>query len=253
MKGLTAFARKEVMEILRTWRIWVLPGILLFFALGGPAMAKYTPQIVAAAAGSQLKGFTLPPPGYQDSYSQWIKNLSQIGLFALIIIYGGIVFSERKSGTAILVLTKPLSRSAFVIAKALVHMAFLAAVVLAGTLSTWGGTALFFGEAPAGALFASAGAWLVFGLLFLALMTLLSVTINSQAGAAGLGLGAYALVSLAAIWEPLRTYSPAALVGGPATLASGGSFEAFWPIASSALLAALLVALAALAFSRKEL
>ena len=31
MSGTAVFARKEAMEILRTWRIWVLPGILLFW------------------------------------------------------------------------------------------------------------------------------------------------------------------------------------------------------------------------------
>jgi len=36
MNGFTVFARKEAREILRTWRVWVLPGILAFFALTGP-------------------------------------------------------------------------------------------------------------------------------------------------------------------------------------------------------------------------
>jgi ABC-2 type transport system permease protein len=253
MRGFTAFARKEAVEIPRTWRIWVLPGILLFFALTGPAMAKYTPEIVRMAAGSQMAGFTLPPPVYSDSYAQWVKNLSQIALFAIIIIYGGIVSSERKSGTAALVLTKPVSRSAFVAAKMLVHTVFLTVTVTAGTLITWGGTALMFGQAPAGPLFASAGAWLAFGILFIAVMLLLSVVVNSQAGAAGIGLGAYAIVSVSALWKPLGTYSPAALVGGPATLASGKTFAAGWPVTTSLLLAFALVALSAVAFRRKEL
>ncbi len=177
------------------------PGILLFFALTGPAFAKYAPQIVAAVGGSQLAGFRLPAPVFLDSYAQWVKNLSQIGLFAIIIIYGGIVSSERRSGTAALVLTKPVSRSGFVAAKMLVHAVFLAVTVMAGTVITWGGTALLFGHAAAAPLFAATGAWLAFGFLFLAVMTLLSVMVSSQAGAAGIGLGAYALVSFAATVE----------------------------------------------------
>jgi len=253
MRGFIAFARKEVVEILRTWRIWVLPGILLFFALTGPAMARYTPEIVAAVAGSQLAGFTLPTPVYQDAYAQWIKSLSQIGLFAVIIIYGGIVSSERRSGTAALVLTKPVSRAGFVVAKTLVQALFLAVVVMAGAAITWGGTALFFGIAPSRPLFAATGTWLAFGFLFVTVMTLLSVMVSSQAGAAGIGLGIYVLVSIAGLWKPLGMYSPAALVGGPATLASGRAFDAGWPIATTLMLAAALIALAALSFNRKEL
>ena len=253
MSGTAVFARKEVREILRTWRIWVLPGILLFFAFTGPVLAKLTPEIVGALAADQLGGLKIPTPTYLDAYAQWIKNLSQIGLFALIIIYGSIVSGESKSGTAVLVLTKPVSRTAFIIAKATVHSAFLAILVVIGTLVTWGLTAAVFREAPGSALWSSALVWLVFGLLFIALMTLLSVLIGSAAGAAGAGLGAYALMSIAAIWKPLGTYSPAALATMPSSLAAGKGVAVLWPVLTSLLLAAALFALASRAFRRSEL
>jgi ABC-2 type transport system permease protein len=204
-------------------------------------------------AGDQFKGLVLPTPTYLDAYGQWIKNLSGITLYALIIIYGSIISSERKSGTAVLVLTKPVSRTAFVVAKAVVHSMFLAVLVVAGTLITWGLTAAIFGQAPGSALWSSAMVWLVFGVLFIALMTLLSVIIGSAAGAAGAGLGAYALVVIAAIWKPLGTYSPAALASQPASLAAGKGVAVLWPVLTSLLLAVVLVALAALAFRRKDL
>ena len=64
-------------------------------------------------------------------------------------------------------------------------------------------------------------AWLAFGVLFLAIMTLLSSLLGSQAGAAGIGLGVFALMSLAGLWEPLAKYSPVGLVVAPMTLATG--------------------------------
>jgi len=253
MNGFTVLARKEAHEILRTWRVWVLPGILLFFAVTGPVVTKFTPEIVGAVAGNQLGGFTLPTPTYFDSYASWIKNLSQIALFALIIIYGSIVSAETKSGTAVLVLTKPVSRTAFVIAKAAVHSVFLAVLVVVGTLLTWGLTAAVFGKAPGSALWSSALVWLVLGVLFVALMVLLSVLIASAAGAAGAGLGAYALVSIASIWKPLATYSPAGLAVQPASLASGKDAAVLWPVLTSLLLTVALVALAAQMFRHKDL
>src|SRR5581483_5533907 len=39
LSGAAVFAAKEVREIWRTWRIWVLPGIVLFFAVTGPFLA----------------------------------------------------------------------------------------------------------------------------------------------------------------------------------------------------------------------
>jgi ABC-2 type transport system permease protein len=244
MSGTGAFARKEVGEILRTWRLWVLPGILLFFAVTGPVLARFTPQIVGALAANQLGGFQIPTPTYLDAYAQWVKNLAQIVLFALIIIYGGLVSGESKSGTAILVLTKPVSRSAFVVVKAAVHALFFAVLLLGGTLVTWGLTALTFGSAPGSALWSSSLVSLVLGELFIAVMTVLSVLIGSSAGAAGAGLGAYALLSIAGIWKPLARFSPAGL---------GTAADVLWPVLTSLALMVALVALAAALFRRKDL
>jgi ABC-2 type transport system permease protein len=253
MSGFAAFAGKEAKEILRTWRIWVLPGILLLFALTGPVLAKLTPQLMAMGGGNQFKGLVFPTPTYHEAYGQWIKNLSQLALLVLLIVYGSIISSERKSGTAVLVLTKPVSRTAFIVAKAVVHSAFLAVLVIAGTLITWGLTVAIFGQAPGSALWSASLVWLVYGVLFIALMTLLSVLIGSSAGAAGVGIGAYALLSIAATWKPLGTNSPAALATLPSSLVAGKDVAVMWPVLTSLLLAAVLFALAARAFRRSEL
>lgn len=253
MSGFAAFAGKEAREILRTWRIWVLPGILLLFALTGPVLARFTPELLGAVGGDQFQGLELATPTHHDAYAQWIKNLSGVALFALIIVYASVVSAERRSGTAVLVLTKPVSRTAFVLAKAVVHSAFLAVLVVGGTLITWGLTAAIFGQAPGSELWSASLVWLVLGVLFIAVMMLLSVLIGSAAGAAGAGLGAYALVSVAAIWEPLGTYSPAALTRVPSALLAGEDVAVLWPVLTSLVLAAVLFALAALMFRRSEL
>lgn len=253
MTGLGVFAGKEAREILRTWRLWVLPSIVLLFALTGPVLARFTPQLVGALVGNQLQGLKIPEPTYSDAYIQWVKNLSQIVLIAIIIVYAGLVSGEIRSGTAVLVLTKPLSRTAFVTAKAAVHSLFLVCIVAVGALLTWGLTWLIFGSAPAAALWSATGAFLLLGLVFVALMTLLSVLIRSTAGAAGAGLGVYVVLSIAAIWKPLGTYSPAALTTQPASLAAGKDVAALWPVLISMLLVPVLVALAGGLFRRQDL
>jgi len=248
------FARKEAVEIVRTWRIWVLPAIILFFAITAPLLARFTPEIVGAVAGDQLGGLTLPPGTSLDAYGQWIKNLSQITLFALIIIYGGIVSSETSSGTAILVLTKPMSRTAFVAVKAVIHSTFLVALAVIGALITWGLTAAVFGTAAPGPLWSSTLIWIVLGVFYIGLMTFFSVLIPSAAGAAGAGMGAFVLLAIAALWKPLGDHSPAGLAGQAAALAAGKTVpDLLWPVLVSLVLAVGFVAAAALLFRRKEL
>ena len=49
---MTAFLRKERGETLHTWRIWVLPAILLFIGVTSPVMTVLLPAIVKWAARS---------------------------------------------------------------------------------------------------------------------------------------------------------------------------------------------------------
>lgn len=255
MRGFNAFLGKEFREIFRTWRIWVLPGIVLFFAVTGPVLAKITPELLGSLMTDQQPGVViqLPDPTYVDAYLQWTKNLSQMVLFALIIMFGGMISGEKKSGTAALVLTKPLSRTAFVIAKFVSQAALVIVPTVLGALATWGITYAVFAEAPLARLAEATGAWLVFALLFVALMELLSALLDSQAGAAGLGFLGYIVFSVASIWKPALDFSPSGLVGAPTNLVMGEAAELGWPIVATLALTALCVAGAVYVFRKREL
>lgn len=252
----STFVGKEVAEILGTWRIFVLPLIVLFFAASGPLMAKWTPEILKAATGAQgdailkLIGGT---PTYLESYAQWVKNLMQVVFFAVVIIYGGLISSERKSGTAILVLTKPISRATFVAAKALVHMVFLTAVTVLGTALTWGVTYAVFRVAPGGPLWQASLTWLAFALFFVGAMTFFSVVLNSQAGAAGLGIALYAALALASMFPLMALITPAGLVSAPAAIAMGDEFPSVWAVMTTLAGAIGFVGAGAWLFGRQEL
>jgi ABC-2 type transport system permease protein len=254
MRGFGAFLGKEFREIVRTWRIWVLPGIVLFFAISGPPLAKITPELlssfVPADSGMVIQ---MPDPTYVDSYLQWTKNLQQIVLFTVIIMFGGIISVEKKSGTATLVLTKPLSRTAFVISKTLSALVLLVVTVCVGALATWGLTYAIFAEAPLAPIAQATGTWLLTGALFLALMVALSAAMDSQAGAAGLGFLGFIVLSIATLWKPAMDYSPAGLLSAPTTLVMGESATLGWPIATTVALTLACVAAAVLVFRKREL
>ncbi len=256
MRGFGVFLGKEFREIFRTWRIWVLPGIVLFLAISGPILAKLTPELISSMSQSGDLGgaiITVPDPTWRDAYLQWTKNISQIVTWALVIILGGMVSAERRSGTAILVLTKPISRPAFVLAKFVSNAVFLTVTSVIGAVVTWGMTYLIFAEAPVRVLAEATGVWLASALFITGVMTLISALVGSQSGAAGLGFGVLVLLSIVTLWGPAVEYSPAGLLIAPNAVLLGTGMSIAWPLATSALATVALVGGAVLAFGRKEL
>lgn len=254
MRGFSALLGKDLLEIVRTWRAFVLPGIVLFAALTGPPSARYTPEILAAVtAGQPGLVIEVPDPTYLDSYAQWVKNLSQIVTFALVIIWGGLVSAERRSGTAALAVTKPVSRAAFVCAKALSAALLLVATVTVGAAVTWGLTLAMFGHAPAAVLASVTATWLAQSLLLLAVMTLLSTLVRSAAGAAGLGFGVVVVASLLTIWPAAVAATPVGLVAAPGAILAGAEPSLGLPVATGTLAAAACVGAAVWVFGRQEI
>ncbi len=194
MTGFGAFLGKEFVEIRRTWRIWVIPGMLVFFGVTSPIIAALTPALVRSMAASQ-PGVVIhiPPPTALDAYGQFLKNLNQFVLIAVIIAGAGVVSGERSSGTAILALTKPLSRGAFVLAKIVSQIALLIAATAFGTAACLALTAVVFGVAHPARVATAMALWLLYASLLVVVMTFFSAAFRSRGAAAGAGLGFYFL------------------------------------------------------------
>lgn len=67
-----------------------------------PLAAKLLPQILASEGIS----ITLPDPSAIDSWSQFFKNISQMGLIVTVILFSGVLGTELSKGTLINMLTK---------------------------------------------------------------------------------------------------------------------------------------------------
>lgn len=253
MKGFIRFLGKDLLETVRTWRLPVVGGTVLVFALSGPVMALFTPQLLESMQASQ-PGVVIkvPDPVYRDAYLQWLKNLSQIVAFVGIIAAAGSVSTEVTSGTANLVLTKPVSRSSFVIAKWFSFVMLLVATVVAGTALTQAITLALFGRAPAAGLWPPTAVWLLYAVLLVTVSTLMSTRLPTLA-AAGVSIGVFFALSLGGLWGPLVRYTPVGLGSAPGGLATGGHPDLAWPIATGFVAIAALLALACWLFERREL
>jgi ABC-2 type transport system permease protein len=254
MTGFSAFLTKELQEIVKTWRIWVLPGMVFFFALSSPVIAALTPKLISSMAESQ-PGVTiiLPPPTWTDAYAQFLKNLSQVVLIAVVITGAGAISGERASGTAILTLTKPLARGAFVLAKVISQWLLLIAAAALGIVLCAVLTRAIFGTAPIWPLTHGVLLWLAYGLLLVTVMTFFSAAFGARGAAAGGGLAFFFLGFLIGIWAPALSYTWVGLLPAAARAALGQPATMLWPLLTAAGLSAATVAAAVKVFERQEL
>lgn len=116
MKSFLTFTKKEFMESLRTYKFFILIIIMAIFGLMSPIIAKITPDLLSSMdlAGMEI---SLPDPTYIDSFSQFFKNITQMALIAIILLFSTSVCHERIKGSCILMLTKKLSRTSFILSK----------------------------------------------------------------------------------------------------------------------------------------
>jgi ABC-2 type transport system permease protein len=254
MSGFAHVLGKEFTEIRRTWRLPTVLGVLVFFAIMSPLAAKATPWLVSSVTTSQPGVvIQIPEPTYVDSYVQWIKNLAQMGVLLVVFASAGLIANERSSGTAALVVTKPVSRSAFSVAKYVAQALLVAASTVIGTLVVLAGTWAIFGEAPLEGIVAASAAWLVAALFAISLTLALSAAFPTiAAGIGGLAVW-WVLGGLLSLWEPAVTYSPVGLLSAPTDLLAGNDVALGWPLATAALLIVAFVGLAGAIFSWREL
>jgi|BarGraNGADG00312_1021997.scaffolds.fasta_scaffold19286_1 ABC-2 type transport system permease protein len=250
MTGFGPFLVKELREISATWKLFVLPLMLLLCAVSSPLLALATPYLVSTVANLPLK---LPDPTVADAYAQWAKNLGQLPLLVVIVSFSSAVNGERASGTAAMALSKGLTPAAFVVAKVAAAFVLVAVPTALATVVMAITTRAVFGDAPWGTLLRATAAWLVLALWCVTAVVLLSTVLDSTSATAGLAIAAWVVLAVVSSWGPAARWSPAGLVGAPSSLAMGLDTVWLWPMLTAAVTAAMLVVGSVLALRRREL
>src|SRR5690606_21638030 len=112
-----AALRKEWLEQWRTSRLLIAAVVLTAFGFSAPLLAYFTPALIAMLPEAEALAGLIPPPTVGDAVAQYVENLSQFGTLLALLLTMGVVAQEKEKGTAALVLSKPLPRWAFLLAK----------------------------------------------------------------------------------------------------------------------------------------
>lgn len=255
LAGFRLLLEKELREQVRTLRLVVVVAVLATFGATSPLLAKFLPDIIKVA-GTETAGFTItmPTPTTADAVAQLVKNLGQFGLLIAILVCMGTVATEKERGTAGFVLTKPVGRGPFLMAKAAAIGLLLGAGIAAGYALAWVYTAVLFEALPIPGFVAS-GVVLWLSLLVTGSVTFLfSVLARSSLVAGGAGFVALVVTGIVAAIPGIGVYAPTGLSTPAIALGLGlPSGDLGGPVLVNVALVCLALGAAALAFRRQEL
>ena len=116
MTGYGAFVKKEFMEFYRSHKLLIILAVFLLLGMMNPLTAKITPQLVENFMPEGMI-VNLGEPTALDSWMQFYKNVPQLGLVVLVILFSGMMSQEYSKGTLINMLTKGLARRSVILSK----------------------------------------------------------------------------------------------------------------------------------------
>ncbi len=253
LTGYRALCAKELREAWRTGRLPIT--LVVFFVLGtvSPLLAYFTPELLQGATGQGVH-ITVATPTVTDAVVQYIKNVAGDGFLIAIVLAMGSVAREKERGTAAFLLTKPVSRLAFLAAKFSMLFLTLGLGMLTASVAAYAYTRYYFGHTSvAGFAQMALLIWLALT-AFMALTFLASALTRSTVAAGALGFAAWLILALLGISPTLLPDTPNGLSEPAQALALGATPQHLaQPIIATILVIVVALALAQVAFSRQEL
>jgi ABC-2 type transport system permease protein len=255
MYSLTGYRVLLAKELREAWRTSRLPiTLIVFFILGAlsPLAAHYTPELLKGATGPGIQ-ITSAAPTLKDAISQYVKNVGGDGFLIAIVLAMGSIAHEKERGTAAFVLTKPVSRLAFLAAKFTALLITLGLGMLVASVTAYAYTVYFFGATSALAFTKMALlTWLSLTAI-MALTFLASALTRSTVAAAALGFAAWLAQALLGISPQLLPNTPNGLSDPAQALALGATPQHLaQPIIATIALTIVALALTQIVFARQE-
>jgi ABC-2 type transport system permease protein len=220
MNFLTAF-NKEFLEQRRTRKFLIALVVLVLFGMTSPLMAKMTPQIMTMVPGGEAFVGMIPEPTINDAVAQYIKNITQFGILLGLVFSMGSMTVEKDKGTAAMILSKPMPRGSFLLAKfASLALTFIIAVVIAGVAAYYY-TYFLFGQMNVLNWLTLNGLIVLYILVYIAITLLYSTLTRTQYVAIGLSFGTLIFLGILGSLPGFGINLPDALISNASLLMSG--------------------------------
>jgi ABC-2 type transport system permease protein len=166
------------MDYLRNYKAMIL--IIVFAILGimSPLSAKFMPDILKEfmPAGMSIK---IPEPTNIDSWTQFFKNVSQMGSIVMVIIFSGMMSSEYEKGTLVNLVTKGLPRKTIIAAKYTIALVLWTISYWECFFITWAYTLYYFPQGKTTNLTLAVFGFYLFGIMLISIVTLGAISFKN--------------------------------------------------------------------------
>jgi ABC-2 type transport system permease protein len=254
MNGYIAFVKKELTEQRRTYKLLIMLAAFILFGMMSSLLAKLMPDIFASMDMEGMS-ITIPTPTWLDAYAQFFKNVTQMGIVVVLLVFSGGMSQELSKGTLTGVLAKGLPRASVVLSKFTASLMLWTVSLALSAAFNYGYTLYLFGShSTTHLLFSLLCLWL-FGALMLSVMLLTGTLFKGGYGgllATAAVLGGLLLLTIlpgSAGWNPVTLASVnTGLLDGSVTIAT--IIGALWITLGAT---AMCLAAAVLIFRKKQL
>jgi ABC-2 type transport system permease protein len=245
--------RMEWLRLVRTHRLLTIIGVYVFFGITGPLTARYLSQILGRL-GTEGVRVEFPEPVPADGITQYVGNVSQIGLLVVVMVAASALAFDARREMAIFLRTRVRRVRQIVIPAYTVNAGAAIGGLLVGSLAAWYETAVLLGELPPTGMLAG----IAYGALFLsfavAIVALAASIVRGVLAATGVSLVFLIALAILGGLTPLGRWLPTHLAGAMSGLVRGEHVVDYFPAAATSLGVTLgALAAAILLGTRREL
>ena len=254
MRIFLSLLKKEAIEGARTKKMISTFILFLFIGLISPLTAKLTPMILQSIATGNID-INVAIPSEIDSWTQFFKNISQIGMFGLAIILSTQMANEFQKGTLINLLSKGLPRYQVVLSKIFYNFILWFLAYFCSFILTYFYTKYFFGISfPIRNILMAALLPFIFGLFLISLEILAGVISGNVIGTLILTTVGIVIQLILSIRDEIVKYMPIALIGKPVNLIKGIGYDDYYvPIITGSILLILCIVISIAIINKKQI
>ena len=185
----------------KTSKFIVFPVVIILFAIISPITARYMNQILDLALSDSGINIVLTDPTVLDSYLQYIGNLYETILFVVLFVGVGFFIKDKTKGLLPLVLSKPISKTKYLLSKYISLNILILVSLLLGYLVFSYYTYFIFKEVDMFGMFLTTMLFFVFAIYILSISLFTATHFNSYLASVSVTFGIYILTSMLTIFE----------------------------------------------------